>query len=426
MATKAAAVPASRRARPPLGPFLLDALFPLFIALGLALWLVFTVGYSKTKSDFAQDYLAGYALRHHLPIYGRTIENLSVSLLGFWQYNAHPPSNALLFLPLSLLPYRAAFIVWNVIDLLALLFLLKTIQEEVRLPWNVARTLGAAVLVWPAFAANTSLGQVSVYTALGLIWTWRWLARGREWRAGVLLGAICVVKLFPLLFLAFFAVTRRWRAMAAGAATIVTAFAVSWLAVGSAPFVEYVTSIAPDDVRVWGGYPVNASIRGALTMLSSGGATPWSTTVLTESVGRAIAFAASGAVVAATMWMAYRAHRAGRSEEPAFQATTAAMLLASPLAWSHMFITLLWPGAALVADRSLSRAARIAACAAFVTLSLPEITLGQLAINQFLPNRVPWEAALLFKLPTAGLVTVWWILIRRAARGAAVTAPASV
>src|SRR5438552_11797842 len=136
--------------------FLFDAAFPLCVGLGLALWAAFTWRYSLHRSDFAQDYTAAYALRHGLPLYGAASEELTQAIVGIdGQYNFHPPTNAVLFLPFSYLPYRTAFIVWNVLELFTLLLLFRIIVEETSIPMRVAKTLGAAALLWQPFVANT-------------------------------------------------------------------------------------------------------------------------------------------------------------------------------------------------------------------------------------------------------------------------------
>ena len=57
--------------------------------------------------DFSQDYVAAYALRNGLSIYGPHITEM-VARYTEGLSNFHPPINALLFLPFTFLPYWQA------------------------------------------------------------------------------------------------------------------------------------------------------------------------------------------------------------------------------------------------------------------------------------------------------------------------------
>jgi alpha-1,2-mannosyltransferase len=407
-----AVAPVSKRAEP-LGTFLISALFVPLLYGGLALWAVFMLGYASHRSDFMQDYVAGYSLRHHLPLYGESSEQLTRRLLGIkGQYNFHPPTNAILFVPLTYLPYKAAFIAWNVAGLLALFLLLKTIVADTQLPLPIAKLLGAAVLVWPPFVANAALGQVSLYTALALLWGWRLFARGQAVRGSVVLGAISVIKLFPLIFIAFLIATRRWRAALAFAAVVVVGVAATWLVVGADTFVLYFRQVIPENTRVWSVFPLNTSIPGVVAMLSRPGG--WASTLLEPSAGAAVTIVACGAIVGVTTWVSVVASGARSAEEQSYIAFCVAMLLVSPLTWSHTFLLLIWPAATLVRDwRLVSQSVRAEVIGAYVLLSLPTISLTQAIINHYLPRAVPWPLALTTKLPTLGLIVLWIVFCRR-------------
>jgi hypothetical protein len=397
-----------------LSAFLLDALFLPLLCGGLALWAVFVVGYASHRSDFMQDYVAAYSLRHGLPLYGEASNQLTRRLLGIeGQYNFHPPTNAILFLPFTYLPYRAAFISWNLIGLLALVLLSRMIRAETLLPLSIARAVGAAVLVWPPFVANAALGQVSLYTALALLWSWRLFTRGQDVRGGLVLGAIGVIKLFPLIFIAFLLATRRWRGSIAFVAVVLIGMSVAWLAVGTDTFVRYFREVIPDNTRLWIAFPLNTSVPGAVAMLSRPG--QWALPVLAPGTGAALTMIAGASIVGVTTWVAADARGRRSVEEHAYTAFGVAMLLVSPLTWSHVFLVLIWPAAALLRDwRALSPSIRGAVIGAYVLLSLPTISLAQVIINRYLPHQVPWPVALSTKLPTLGLIVLWVVSCWRA------------
>lgn len=397
----------------PIGPFLLDSLFLPLLGGGLALWAVFTVGYAPHRSDFMQDYVAAYSLRHHLPLYGEASNQLTRRLLGIeGQYNFHPPTNAILFLPLTYLPYKVAFISWNVVGLFALFLLLRIIIAETQLPMPIAKVLGAAVLIWPPFVANAALGQVSVFTALALVWSWRLFTRGQDVRGSLVLAVISLIKLFPLIFLAFVIATRRWRASIVLAVAVVLGFSATAVVVGTDVFVLYFRQVIPENTRLWSVFPLNVSIPGALAMLSRPG--QWASPVLTPSTGTMVAMILCAGIVGVTTWLAVDVRGRRSVEEQVYITFCVAMLLVSPLTWSHTFLLLIWPAAVLIRDsRLLSRSVRIAVVGAFVLLSLPTISMAQTIINTYLPRPVPWWLALSTKLPTLGLMILWAAFGRR-------------
>jgi len=400
------------------GEFLLDALFPVFAVLGVAVFAIATALHSTHVSDFAQDYLAAYALRHGVPIYGPALEQLSQPVMGFHQYNVHPPTNAVLFIPFSYLSYRAAFIAWNVLGLVAFAVLLKAIVEEADLPRPLARTCAAAAVLWHPFLADVYIGQVSIYTALGLVVSWRCLRRGRDLRAGAVLGAVSLVKLFPLLFVVFLLALRRWRAALALATTAAAGIAAVALITGIQPFVEYVRSVASDDVQVWAAYPINYSITGLAAVLSNLGPHRWDMPVVLDVSWRTASLVASlvgAALVGTTALLAARAWRSVRGAEQCYAAGATAMLLASPFVWSHMFLVLLWPGATLLRDRGLlGPTVRWIVAGAYLLLSLPDVNLAHAIVDRYAPRPVPVVAVLFLKLPTIGLLTLWAVFCSRA------------
>ena len=349
-----------------------------------------------------------------MPLYGEASNQLTRRLLGIeGQYNFHPPTNAILFMPFTYLPYQVAFITWNLIGLLALLLVWKMIVAETHLAMPIAKTLAGAVLIWPPFVSNAALGQISIFTALALVWGWRLLARGQDVRGSLVLGAISLIKLFPLIFVAFLIATRRWRASEAFAAVVLGGLGATWLAGGTGTFALYFREVIPENTRLWIVFPLNTSIPGAVAMLSR--PAQWASPVLAPRTGAALTMIACAAMVGFTTWVAVGARRRRSVEEREYIAFGVAMLLLSPLTWSHTFLVLIWPAAALLRDwRALRQSVRGAVIGAYVFLSLPTISLAQAIINRYLPHQVPWPVALSTKLSTLGLIVLWLVFCWRA------------
>jgi hypothetical protein len=102
----------------------------------------------------------------------------------------HPPFEALIFLPLTFLPYTAAFAVWNLLNLGMLLgasHLLRGSVECLRLISQVDLYL-ALLAFFPVFA-NFHQGQDAILLLLIVLLAFRAWDRGEDFTAGLWVGA---------------------------------------------------------------------------------------------------------------------------------------------------------------------------------------------------------------------------------------------
>jgi hypothetical protein len=204
----------------------------LFGALPAALILLlmsWTVGTANFLSDFRGDlYNAGSAIiAGHDPYRAGFLARLA----ALARAGGHPsnifavpvyPAPALLAaVPLSLLAYQAAGLLFTILSIAALcagLWLL-----DVR-DW---RCYGAAFLSWPMLH-SIRLGQVNELLVLGGALAWRW--RARAWLTAAAVAAVVVAKLLLWPLGVFLLLTRRWRAavlaVAIGAGLTIAAWAV--------------------------------------------------------------------------------------------------------------------------------------------------------------------------------------------------------
>lgn len=388
-----------------------DALFAPILGIGLILFAVVTLTYSTRRSDFLQDYAAAYSWRHHLPLYGDAGDELSERFdLVRGQYNAHPPTNAVLFIPLSYLSPRAAFIGWNLVELSLLFAIIRMTSGECGFSWMQVRTGAAAVLLWAPFLSNTGLGQTGAILSAGVLWAWRLLKRGRHTAAGAVLGVVVLLKVFPLLFVIFLAATRRWRTLAALVFVTAAGLVLTWLIVGTDVFAAYVFVAAPKNTTAWITSPLNWSIPGTVAILSRPGT--WAATALPQSAAAPAALSLCAAAVAVTAHAAMKRRDCQAAQEQCFLAFTIAMLMVSPLTWSHSFLVAIWPAAVLVRDSGRYPLwGTLIAAAACVALSIPQVMLIR-AVLATAPVSVPM--VLLLRLPAFGLVALWLVFYTRA------------
>src|SRR4051794_26501814 len=157
------------------------------------LLLLFRLSNATLDADFSQDYLASQAL-----LRGQTLYNPEF-------YNNHPPFDMLLILPLALLSYYTAFLIWSGLAMICYGAIGLIVSRELNIalaPHWVALMVGLA-LCWPPFQEQMALGQWSLLIAASLIGCWALLRHGRDRLAGVLLGFACLIKLFPGLLIIY-------------------------------------------------------------------------------------------------------------------------------------------------------------------------------------------------------------------------------
>ena len=188
------------------------------------------------KTDFRGSYAAGVLARtdpSHLYDLGQQMR-VQVDLVGpenGWLMFIQPPYEALLFVPFSLLPYRAAYLLYlafNIVLIVPCFLLARDAFSHVIDPWQPKPGLLFFFFV-PLFVALVQ-GQASIRLLLFCCAAWHELKRGRDFNTGLLL-ALALFKMqvaIPLTVLLI--IWRGFRLLAGFAAGIVIVLAVSlWL-----------------------------------------------------------------------------------------------------------------------------------------------------------------------------------------------------
>lgn len=177
---------------------------------------------------------------------------------------SYPPFAALLFLPLSWMPWVAVAAAWDAASVACLAWLvhqslLLTGRQE-----SMRRTaLWTAVLVWIEPVASTlSFGQVNLFLAALTLWG---VTRRRPALTGLAVGVAAGIKLVPGIALLYLLLTRRWAAAAWSAAVGAATAGLGWLVAPGASerFWFHLLGDAGRDGPV--GSVINQSLRGALS-----------------------------------------------------------------------------------------------------------------------------------------------------------------
>ena len=145
----------------------------------------------------------------------------------------HPPFEAALFAPLALLPYQAAYWIWNGLSVLALLGLVALLRPYVPnlSRWSRALPIVAALAFFPVFVCLVQ-GQDSLVLLLLFGCAFVAMDKGNDFAAGVLLGMALFRFQLVLPLIMVVALRRRWKVVGGFAVAAVALAAVSIPVVG--------------------------------------------------------------------------------------------------------------------------------------------------------------------------------------------------
>jgi len=336
--------------------FLLGAL-PLLFCIQFLAWLTFLPNAFRGHADFRQLYSAGYILRtghsHELYDYRlqRQIQDSLVSdderALPF----IRPAYQALLFAPLSLLPYRNAYLAFMIVNfgLLALCFaLLRDNTANLRNEWWGLPV--ALFLVFYPIALAIMQGQDSILLIACLCAALVCLQRGRDLSAGLLVGMglfkIQIVIPIALLFLFW----RRWRFSAGFTMATFMLAAISIIITGWVQTVVFVRSLLSVGAGIDPTDPIKfplrvtlmANLRGLIAGLFAGHITAiW------------IQAATALGSIFVLIWVAARVHTNAKREE-LFLIAVVTSVVVSYYIFIHDLAVLLIP-VLLTLNRFISR-----------------------------------------------------------------------
>ncbi len=270
----------------------------------------------------------------------------------FLTYN-NTPATALLFGPLSLLPFRTAQVVFVVVNnMLYLLGLGLTLYALRAGPLEVfLGVLLSTVLFFYAVRQTFGLGQMNglvvCLLAVALLLA---LQRRDGWSGAVIAGA-AVLKISPILLLGFFIAQRRWRAVWGALAAGGVLFAVMLSGAGGNTLAHFVTQVLPAVGRGSAAFP-NQSLLGALYRWAVPAADMLSAEVAGDyPLVRGVWLLLSMGVGVITLWFVARAQLIGRAQNAVgFSIFIVAGLLIGGLSWDHYLLWLSVPICALIVD----------------------------------------------------------------------------
>ncbi len=236
----------------------------------------------------------------------------------------YPPFAAVVMVPLAPLPAWFAAALWTGASVAALAGVVVVVRRALGRPapgWLVALLTGGALALEPVWQ-NLTFGQVNLLLMLAVLVDL--VGPQRRW-SGVLVGIAAGVKLTPLVFVVLLVLVGRRTAAGRAVLTFVGTVAVGFVVMPGSSATYWADGLV-DAGRV--GPPAlahNQSAYGALTRLLDGPPSTW----LWLAVAAPLALAA---IVVAVGWW----RRGDRVLGTCLGAI--AMLLASPVSWSHHWV----------------------------------------------------------------------------------------
>lgn len=164
------------------------------------------------------------------------------------QYNLGPvnpyvylPATGLMMRPLAAMDFATAERVWFWLNLVLIWWCVLAGPRLMRVerPWLAQLTGALFIVMWyppmggvTPFYRQMTAGQMSIALLAMLVGTIGWLVRGRNLRAGALLGAAAAFKIAPLFLIVVLAGMRRWRAAVAACAAFGAIMVISMMWTG--------------------------------------------------------------------------------------------------------------------------------------------------------------------------------------------------
>jgi hypothetical protein len=378
------------------------------------------------RKDFLSPYLMAKAILNgvnpYLPLHelaGLLMGNAAYS--EFTHPTPHTPIVGMLMLPLALLGYRGAALVWFGIELIcqvgSILLLARWWGKPLRAS-RAALCLGVA-LGWTPVVEDCWFGQFTTLLLLMTIGAWLALRDGKDTVGGALLGGLMAIKLAGWPVVIFLALRGRWRAVIAALGVAAAANLLSAAVLGFDRVWEYYLTIGPMVSAIYKTNDVNYSAWTWGVRLFAGFGKNFLAPPLWPSASLAgvLSLLAPVVVLALGLRMALRAERF----DTAFAAMVIIGLFVNPIAWTHYLMLTTIPIAVIARKLALDGLPR-KLCYLTFGLWLP-LSLAGLAYSrvvQFLGTEstaqavpvVPFAAGLITLIPAAALLCLLGLLRR--------------
>jgi hypothetical protein len=179
-------------------------------------------------ADFRVYYDAADALVHGDTLYGKAFGVSS----GFYKYS---PFACLPFIPLTLLPYAVASVLYYLFLTAALIYFLWRVTKEVsqgHFKQQLAIAALSGLMLIDHLERELHLGNINLFLLILLFEVYRLLIRQKDWQAGALYGLVLLFKPHFLVVLPYLLWKRKLRAAAATVLSVIIGLLLPALGLG--------------------------------------------------------------------------------------------------------------------------------------------------------------------------------------------------
>ena len=242
----------------------------LFLLVFWNSFLAYTAIQRLQSRDFSRFFYATLAFWEGNDMYGPTVATLCrwSELFSEHLWDLNPPHFHVFIMPLIEFSLRDAFLVWGIINCLALFISLHLIAKIIAPDLTVMQGLLALIGLLAFSGTGTLLlsGQLSFLILLPLTLAW-YCARKTQWiKTGLLLGCVSSLKPFLLIFFPYLVFRKHLRAASSFVLSFFFFFTIGLLVFGLKAHLSWVQALYSVS---WEWPAANVSILGALTRLFS-------------------------------------------------------------------------------------------------------------------------------------------------------------
>ncbi len=386
------------------------------IFIGLCFLALIVIGSARVQSDFQQDYVASSLLLQGHSVYSNIAVELSPGEYASHQ-NDHPPFIALVGIPFTVLSYSNAFILLGALSVVSLLVLCFLISKCLKLSLRARRHLYWISLFWFPVYACLANGQIAIILALIIFAAYYAEDQKHPYISGFLMAIATALKLSPGLLGFYYLERRNWKSLTAMILSFGLIVVLTYLSTAPGDIRYYFSATIPRVFSVYAGHAFNISLTGLAHKLFGipSAYSPWMLrlTVLPE-IARVLGYCLNILifVVIVRLVIKRRSEASRLSAHIIFSCFLVAMLLLSPLTWSHAVVHLLFPLLVLWQQPQFQRGPlRWLLLLCILLLSFPDLFYNKFITWWYFPAEVP---ALLWGpmfLPTVGLLLIFSVLL---------------
>jgi hypothetical protein len=245
--------------------------FPQFVLVSTVLFMsAFALGVvvAQRGVDFAVYYLTAQALRQGTDIYtltGADFTQLAATyhVANFTAPYLYPPLTAGVVVGLAGLPYAAAYSIWNLLSVAAVIGSGLALSRFISKRW-IDPVVFLILLLWFPIYTTLYAGQINNFILLGIVLYLAWSARRTFYPSGLALALSLLIKPLAAPLILHLAWRRDWRRVWAVSVGLLVAVFITFLVAGLPSLMEYARlgSSTLDIGNPLAAYPPRQSVFG--------------------------------------------------------------------------------------------------------------------------------------------------------------------